>query len=320
MLTNFSEIAADNQLQEMWIAADHERLIDHIAHIDTPRYTTGTAISQDQRKEYRLAEKEASRITTKGIAIMLKIPEPAMLAIATRVSNARHVYIGDVQQLEPHIRYSRTSTPAKFGALGVMGLLVQRRIPMTPLTTTFRSHSELNAMRNRLFYDKSLISGTTAANRRLFLDNTRCRNRKLPFLFVKRFGGPGMPRHHPPTARYRDPARIDSGNHLLQGAVPAHGELRPEQGIHLYTVDSVQGREKDIVILLTTRSHFKADRAEFLDNPRRMNVVITRSKHGVIILGHERSLTCLPNWGHLIRWARARYAIVKSSELVDCFQ
>ncbi|VDO54490.1 unnamed protein product [Heligmosomoides polygyrus] len=91
------------------------------------------------------------------------------------------------------------------------------------------------------------------------------------------------------------------------------------QGIDLYTVDSVQGREKDIVILLTTRSHFEADRAEFLDDPRRMNVAITRSKHGLIILGHERSLTRLPNWGRLIRWARARDAIIRPSELVDCF-
>ncbi|VDP19231.1 unnamed protein product [Heligmosomoides polygyrus] len=60
--------------------------------------------------------------------------------------------------------------------------------------------------------------------------------------------------------------------------------------IDLYTVDSVQGREKDIVILFTTRSHFEADRAEFLDDLRRMNVAITRSKPGIIILGRERSL------------------------------
>ncbi|VDP22738.1 unnamed protein product [Heligmosomoides polygyrus] len=91
------------------------------------------------------------------------------------------------------------------------------------------------------------------------------------------------------------------------------------QGIDLYTVDSVQGREKDIVILLATRSHFEADRAEFLDDPRRMNVAITRSKHGLIILGHERSLTRLPTWGRLIRWARARDAIIRPPELVDCF-
>ncbi|VDP23236.1 unnamed protein product [Heligmosomoides polygyrus] len=46
ILTNFSEVTADNQLQEMWIAADHERLIDHITHMETPRTRTDTALSQ----------------------------------------------------------------------------------------------------------------------------------------------------------------------------------------------------------------------------------------------------------------------------------
>ncbi|VDP60779.1 unnamed protein product, partial [Heligmosomoides polygyrus] len=46
ILTNFSEIAADNQLQEIWIAAEHERLIDHVTHMDTPRTRTDTALSQ----------------------------------------------------------------------------------------------------------------------------------------------------------------------------------------------------------------------------------------------------------------------------------
>ncbi|VDP25689.1 unnamed protein product [Heligmosomoides polygyrus] len=41
-----SEIAANNQLQEMWIAAEHERLIDHVTPMDTPRTRTDTALSQ----------------------------------------------------------------------------------------------------------------------------------------------------------------------------------------------------------------------------------------------------------------------------------
>ncbi|VDO70261.1 unnamed protein product [Heligmosomoides polygyrus] len=46
ILNNFSEIAADNQPQEMWIAAAHEKLIDHVTHMDTPRTRTDTALSQ----------------------------------------------------------------------------------------------------------------------------------------------------------------------------------------------------------------------------------------------------------------------------------
>ncbi|VDO97720.1 unnamed protein product [Heligmosomoides polygyrus] len=46
--------------------------------------------------------------------------------------------------------------------------------------------------------------------------------------------------------------------------------------IELYTVDSVQGREKDIVVLLTTRTGFDPSQSEFLDDPRRLNVALTR--------------------------------------------
>lgn len=165
------------------------KLIEHLLlHPDD-----ALSLSQNEGEEYRLAGKEVSRITTKMIAIMFKvrmpiiiclttsallnatdsggifsgllseymtiigdeasqIPEPAV-AITTRVPNVRYVYIGDVHQLEPHTHCSYTSIPANFGAREVMDLLIQRRIPMPPLTTTFRSHPELNTMSNRLFYD-----------------------------------------------------------------------------------------------------------------------------------------------------------------------
>ncbi|VDO63407.1 unnamed protein product [Heligmosomoides polygyrus] len=147
-------------------------------------------------------------------------------------------------------------------------------------------------MPNRLFYDNTLITGTTAAA------TSVPRQHEVPQpqatvpvreISILTQTDPDMPRYHPPVARYRDPARINSAHHLLHEAVQTYA---PDQGIDLYAVDSVQGREKDTLILLTTRSHFEANRADFLDDPRWVNVAITvtRSKHGILILGHERSL------------------------------
>ncbi|VDP12719.1 unnamed protein product [Heligmosomoides polygyrus] len=49
-------------------------------------------------------------------------------------------------------------------------------------------------------------------------------------------------------------------------------ERAAEYGVDIATVDSVQGREKEIGIVLTTRTDFGKDSAQFLNNPRRMNV------------------------------------------------
>ncbi|EYB98101.1 hypothetical protein Y032_0134g1855 [Ancylostoma ceylanicum] len=87
--------------------------------------------------------------------------------------------------------------------------------------------------------------------------------------------------------------------------------------IDLHTVDSVQGREKDIVILLTTRTAIQVNRAEFLDDPLRMNVAITRCRHGQFVLGHAPSLSPLQNWGRLIQWASALNMVVSTTTLPD---
>ncbi|KIH50924.1 hypothetical protein ANCDUO_18992 [Ancylostoma duodenale] len=57
-------------------------------------------------------------------------------------------------------------------------------------------------------------------------------------------------------------------------------DFAKETGIDISTVDSVQGRQCDVVILLTTKTDSFPDASEFLDAPRRMNVALTRCRHG----------------------------------------
>lgn len=70
--------------------------------------------------------------------------------------------------------------------------------------------------------------------------------------------------------------------------------------IALHTVDSVQGRETDVVIVLTSRSDVTPDSGKFIDDPRRMNVAITRCRHGQFIVGNVSALRTLRNWGRLM--------------------
>lgn len=59
-----------------------------------------------------------------------------------------------------------------------------------------------------------------------------------------------------------------------------------EQGMRISTVDNFQGEESDIVIISMVRSNGSGD-AGFLKEPERINVLLSRAKHGMIIVGNK---------------------------------
>ncbi|WKX97745.1 hypothetical protein Q1695_013429 [Nippostrongylus brasiliensis] len=83
--------------------------------------------------------------------------------------------------------------------------------------------------------------------------------------------------------------------------------------VDIHTVDSVQGREKDVVVLLTTRTGIDASQGDFLDDPKRLNVALSRCRHGQFVLGDQHSLEKLPNWQAVLEWARYHGCVTESS-------
>jgi hypothetical protein len=69
--------------------------------------------------------------------------------------------------------------------------------------------------------------------------------------------------------------------------------------IEVASVDSFQGREKDYVILSCVRSNDHQG-IGFLNDPRRLNVALTRARSGVIIVGNAKVLSKQPLWNILI--------------------
>ena len=61
------------------------------------------------------------------------------------------------------------------------------------------------------------------------------------------------------------------------------------------TIDSWQGREKEFIIFSATRCNSKGD-IGFIKDDRRMNVALTRAKHGLIIVGNARTLSYHPKY------------------------
>jgi len=74
------------------------------------------------------------------------------------------------------------------------------------------------------------------------------------------------------------------------------------------TVDSFQGQETDVIIFSAVRSNPLSELG-FLRDRRRLNVAITRSRRGLIIVGDVQTLASCRHWKALIEFSRAKGAV-----------
>lgn len=65
-------------------------------------------------------------------------------------------------------------------------------------------------------------------------------------------------------------------------------------GVECGTVDSFQGRESSLVIVSTVRANGRT--VGFSDQRERVNVLLTRAKFGMVVIGHEETLKTSDLW------------------------
>lgn len=81
------------------------------------------------------------------------------------------------------------------------------------------------------------------------------------------------------------------------------------------TIDGFQGAERDIILASTVRSS-KHGNVGFMSNPRRINVLLTRARRGLIVFGDRSTLEKEEvTWRDWVRWVEQQGSIVNSHYL-----
>ena len=100
---------------------------------------------------------------------------------------------------------------------------------------------------------------------------------------------------------------------LLQSLFPVPETQKSSISIEIRSVDSFQGRERDIVIFSAVRSN-REGRIGFLNDWRRLNVALTRARKGLVIVGDFDTLAPADaHWDALHKWASGARCIIEAN-------
>ncbi|KAJ2986340.1 hypothetical protein NUW58_g5073 [Xylaria curta] len=112
---------------------------------------------------------------------------------------------------------------------------------------------------------------------------------------------------------------LDASKVGQQEEPPARASDAPVQttllkSIRLATVDNFQGEEAKVVVISLVRSN-EEKRCGFLNTPNRINVLLSRAKHGMYLIGNSDTYEHIPMWAHVITMLRDKNNIGPTLEL-----
>lgn len=244
------------------------------------------------------------------------------------------ILVGDHCQLGPVVMCKKASkaglSQSLFERLVVLGIRPFR------LEVQYRMHPELSQFPSNFFYEGSLQNGVCAEERKLKIDFPWPQVER-PMFFLVTQGQEEIAGSGTSYLNRTEASNVEKiTTRFLKTGVKAEqiGIITPYEGqraylvqymqyqgslhskiyqeIEIASVDAFQGREKDIIIMSCVRSN-EHQGIGFLNDPRRLNVALTRAKYGIIIVGNPKVLSKQPLWNHLLNFYKERKVLVEGS-------
>ncbi|QRW14273.1 regulator of nonsense transcripts protein [Ceratobasidium sp. AG-Ba] len=243
------------------------------------------------------------------------------------------VLVGDHQQLGPVIMNKKAAraglTQSLFERLVVLGNRPIR------LQVQYRMHPCLSEFPSNMFYEGTLQNGVTAPERLRKNVDFPWPVPDTPMMFYQNLGQEEISSSGTSFLNRTEASNVEKivTKFFKAGVVPGQiGVITPYEGqrsyivnymqyngtlkkdlykeIEVASVDAFQGREKDYIILSCVRSN-EHQGIGFLNDPRRLNVALTRAKYGVVILGNPKVLSKHPLWHYLLTHYKEKQCLVE---------
>lgn len=229
-----------------------------------------------------------------------QMTEPMSLLPIVRFRAKYALLVGDPKQLAPTLSHNLDAALVKSKNFGIERTMFERlsdagiAAPIL-LSRQYRCHPQISRLSNELFYDSRLRDGAGVGQKRSSLLPSLG-----PLAFVRVEGGQetksgngsfkndaeialitkivaGLMMDNQVTAEQIGVISLYKGqSELISSTLKSSGIT----GVQAATVDSFQGSEKEVIIVSTVRS----TSSSFLEDPRRVNVALTRAKRHLIIL------------------------------------
>jgi len=222
-------------------------------------------------------------------------------------ANDKVILAGDPYQLPPTVKSQ------KAGRAGLEETLIEQCIDnfknVALLKTQYRMNEKIMGFSNDYFYDNQLEADYSVKNHLLFKND-------LPVEFIDTAGCGFEEKQNPKTKSIYNPGEYKILWKHLDTLLPSLDKKNPpnigiiapykqqviylknqindyfdfsENPIHINTIDSFQGQERDIIYLSLVRSNDKGT-IGFLKDYRRMNVAMTRARKKLVVIGDSATL------------------------------